>query len=609
MIKETEVEDQVRSIRSNQKYQLQLIMFKTVVVKILVKTATEPPYLKEFNGQIRSEMIQFLKKEFPSVVQMHRDMMDSIQHQVSIDQLLPQAFLILLTEDVDPIVEGIVEELQKKKDHPQALNKINFENLKLSKRLMNLIPSDTAQHQYIYELFLKWLLKIELNVDLIQRAYSYGMYTESVDSEFMKQMKEGKLPMTVIMRSNIHSFMGRAVDFIIEKCFAKSVDTLSNKLSSAVVSFVLCSIFGTAPIAIGGFVISFVDLPVSVNFNVGQFMLEPLVGQLKKYLNIGNKDVCRYILQEAISETDLANQELIKLINSAARRPMTSATLKPILNGIKVSVDDILKGKSKVSNVRSKDSIDRGPALAMKIDEEGFAEVCGFENAIQLKENSDDSFVEVDLKSGYELIDEDEDFSRVVDFDDIFPASSKDDSQGRLDAQKVTRRKSSAMETDQAISETKSNSQKDEISKESSDDKSNSEDARPKKPVLEPVKPPVIQPSTFKEDTQQTNPYISVAQTLPTKSGDRSLLPAHPGPKSLASNPYHHEPNANQTNKVKVADSFRPKETGIVSEQKDGKELKKEETLASRLPPGQFVKSVALGPQKLVCRLDSSDED
>ena len=498
MMKESEVDRQVKTIRDNPKYQQQLFIFKSVISKLLVKTAREPPYLKEFNTQVRAEMIKFLKKEFPAVSKYHRELMDSIQHHSSIEQILPQAFLIVLTQDTDPISEDIIEELLKKKDQPQALSKIDFEGLKLSKRLMNLIPLDKDQHQYIYDLFLKWLLKIEYNVDLIQRAYSYGMFRESVDSDFLKQMKEGSLPMTVIMRSNIHSFMGRAVDFIIEKCFAKSVDTLSSKISSAVVSFVLCSIFGTAPIAVGGFVISMVDLPFSVNINVGGFILEPLVGRIKKYLNMGNKDVCRYILLEAISETDLANQEILRLINCSAQRSISHEGLKPIISGLQDCIDKILKAKSKASNIRSKDSIDRGPALAMLVREDGYAEVCNFQDAILETENSDDGFVEISLKKGYQLIVEPEISDEEAEPEDNHLDSTPDHTPDHTPDQTGT--------NVIPIRENPANFEGRNIPIESGDD--SDEDSTYRRPNHPEIKQESIKPALFKEDLKHKNPDI-----------------------------------------------------------------------------------------------------
>lgn len=420
-----QVSEEVQQIMGSKSFKDFLAMWKKSMLPSIIESAKEPPFLKNFHFQFRMRVSQTLKETFPKIWEEHQKMMQETQHEVCYSEFLPASFTQVLIQEVDVHFDSVAEStMERLKEQAEGQGNC-FQDLKLSAKMMNMIPKDPDLREHAYELFLKWLIKIEKNVDMMQRAYLYGYIRDDVNSDYLKKLYECSMPTTVLFKNSLNSFMGIVVDKIIEKTFFKSMDTITSKLSTALLSFILASLFGGTVIAIGGVVISLVDLPFEVNLNIAKPLLEPLIDRVKLMMNIGNRDVFQFLLREVISDTEEANRELEALIQGIARLSFMDIRQVHLLQSLKMKVADILKGRRKKSNCRKKASDDD----LLVVREAGFGSslfdtIETFENAVVVEPTGDDDdFFEVKLKDGYKFLNNDEELlAQVIDIDDSKPA-------------------------------------------------------------------------------------------------------------------------------------------------------------------------------------------
>jgi hypothetical protein len=415
------LEAELKEIRENAKFIDHMTLLKGKILDLVLYGAMKPPYLQNFHLTMRKMSLDELKTLFPKIWERHEAMKRQTPHEEQYGEILPQSFALVLIEDVDVLFDVLSARVEEKQKKQRLVDSACIEDMKLSPKMLNLIPTDPDMREYAFELFVKWIMKIEKNVDLMQRAYSYGYIRDEVDGEFLQRLHEGNMPQTIIFKTSLNAFMSGLLDSVIEKTFVRNMDRLTSKISTALLSSLLVSLFGGPVVGLGGFVVSLVDLPFEVDLNIAKPLLAPLIEQLKKALNIGNRDVFRVLLLEVISDTEASNVELEQLIHAVAKRPFMDTAQQHLLVSLRLHVRDIVAGKRKKSNWRSKP--DDSQLMVVKqslIDGESFESLQEFKDAVMIKplEDDDDDFQVVGLKDGYNLVEEEDSILYIKEIED-----------------------------------------------------------------------------------------------------------------------------------------------------------------------------------------------
>jgi len=393
------------------------------VADVFIQGAHNPPYLENFNRIVRERAKERLRAIYPEVYEEHAKIMRYAIHETEYDDFLPKEILHKMINDVDELFKLFAAQIEKKERETTKVFQANFEGLRLSEKIMNLIPSNHEQREYIYELCVKWIIKIETNIDIIDRIRCYGFMKKNINSGDLKEKNESMLPQALIYRSNINTHINRFVDRTIDKIFSRSISGINQKVNKLVISFILSTIFGATVVGIGGFVINLVELPFNMNVNVVEFAVTPAINFLKKTLNIGNQDICIYLLQEAISQTDELNEKLEKQIKAIAGYTFGDKRQMVLLKDLSRQIDELMSRKAKLSNVRVNiETI--APAMAVKEsdgDLEGWTQFRDMAEGIDAKPfEDDDEFTVLSLKPGYKPVENvRKDSMECIDVDDF----------------------------------------------------------------------------------------------------------------------------------------------------------------------------------------------
>jgi len=372
-----------------------------IILEVLLKSRTQSPFLDTFNQLVRENALQECREIFVEEFDKHKKTMSEVIHPECDDQIIPQPVMQRLVRDIDSLFKAFHARMLERETTEKQMTKPDFQKLKLSESLMNLIPKDSDHLAPIYELCVRWVLKVEYNWDLILRAKSYGLVNASLNGKSEEKRKnDTKLPHTIIKVHYLNGFMRNMIDKTIHNIFSSTTATISQKVNKVIIGGLLTAIFGATMVTVGGFVVSFVDLPFNVDFDIFDWAVEPLVTYVKKTLKIGEDNISAYLLHEAINQTEQVNADLeskIELLSKLQYSDKRFDTLKKNLNNV---VNDLIENKKYTSNVRAEEP----PVLDVIYREhnegplEGWTEILDEnDDYIKLQER-EDGFFDVELK-------------------------------------------------------------------------------------------------------------------------------------------------------------------------------------------------------------------
>ena len=399
--------EEVDVIRANETYREYIKKSKTII-DVLLSTKQESPYLESFNSMVRELGVSSCREGFKEIFEKHRDNIDRIVHRQMHDDILPQPIMVVLIADIDSMFKEFYQKVLEKETSMLIRNKGDFDKLKLSPKLLNLIPKNSSQLHRIYELCITWVLKIEYNWDLIERAKVYGLVDKDILNKKTKKNKkrEKEMPQTIIKVHSLNNLMKKVVDKMIENIFSNTVSNISKKVNKFVIGFLLASLFGATMVTIGGIVVSFVDLPFEVDYNIFEWAVDPIINIVKKQLNIGDDNISAHILQEAIYQTELINNELEELISSISQFPFGDCRQIILLNRLDDTVQEILYDNKKISNIR----LEEEPVISVPYVEHKGGDLDGwlesYENIdqfIEAKEQDEDGFYYIEMDKNIKI--------------------------------------------------------------------------------------------------------------------------------------------------------------------------------------------------------------
>ena len=323
-----------------------------IISEVLVRTKSSAPFLDSFNALVRESALQDCKEIYKEEFEKQKEFLNKIPHLESDDKIIPQRIMKLLVQDLDSRFEVFYKTVLERELSTKDSIQLNFDKLKLSPSLLNLIPKDSERLVPIFELCVRWALKMEYNWDLILRAQCYGLVNISEKAgDMLKQDKP--MPQTVIRVNSLNSFMKRIIDKSIHNIFSSTTANISKKVNKTVIACLMTALFGATMVTVGGFVVSFVDLPFSVDVNIFDWAVNPMVSAVKKYLKIGDDNISAYLLHEAINQTEIVNTELKKMIEILSGLHYGEKTFKIEQKNLIDLVEDLINNKQQISNVRT----------------------------------------------------------------------------------------------------------------------------------------------------------------------------------------------------------------------------------------------------------------
>lgn len=336
---------------SNIKYR-EVLKKVDIISEVLVRTKSSAPFLDSFNALVRESALQDCKEIYKEEFEKQKEYLNKILHLESDDKIIPQRIMKLLVQDLDSRFEVFYKTVLERELSTKDCIQLNFDKLKLSPSLLNLIPKDSERLVPIFELCVRWALKMEYNWDLILRAQCYGLVNISEKAgDMLKQDKP--MPQTVIRVNSLNSFMKRIIDKSIHNIFSSTTANISKKVNKTVIACLMTALFGATMVTVGGFVVSFVDLPFSVDVNIFDWAVNPMVSAVKKYLKIGDDNISAYLLHEAINQTEIVNTELKKMIEILSGLHYGEKTFKIEQKNLIDLVEDLINNKQQISNVRT----------------------------------------------------------------------------------------------------------------------------------------------------------------------------------------------------------------------------------------------------------------
>lgn len=316
---------------------------------VIVNMCNTAPFLEQFHNIIRLKALKDLKGVFQTDINQHKLVLDRGAFDCKYSRLLCPVVLKRAVFEVDALFPEYVTMTREKqlKSHLRG----DMSVLNLSPKLLNMIPDSPEMKELAFDLCLEWIVKLETSLDLINRATEYGMVSVKLPGTKFVNEQEKNMPATaLVLKTSIHSLLNRTIDNVIEKLFAFTSESICNKVNKLIISSILVGFFGATVVGIGGFAISLIDLP-DVNFNFLSGLINPVINNLKKFLRVGDDNICIHVLREAISATEDANQDLRTSIEEIARCDFYSKRQHKQIDHLQDLVDQVLNCKRK-SNIR-----------------------------------------------------------------------------------------------------------------------------------------------------------------------------------------------------------------------------------------------------------------
>jgi hypothetical protein len=360
----------------------------TEMANVLAETSKSSPYLIAFDKLIRQYTITKLKNICGEIFEAHDEEMKARIFDTQYINMLPHVVVQFCIEFVDPLFKSFSEQVEKKliKDG-ESVNAEDFRRLNVSDRVKALVPKDPLKKSYVYDLFIRWILRYEITIDYFLRSETYGFTAESVSPQKVKEKNEKDLPSTRIYKGKLNHYLKKGLDKVIDTVYEKTVGKISGQINKAILGAILYGIFGMPAVSICGMVISLVEPKIDIP--IIDMVMSPIVDSIKSKLNIGNQNICEFILLEAITQITETNENLEEMFKGIRDTKFSSAQHYQHLDNLNDIIKGILEDKKKPATVNIEELNDDSDNFVLVDAGNGFEAIMDVDECIEYQEHTD----------------------------------------------------------------------------------------------------------------------------------------------------------------------------------------------------------------------------
>jgi hypothetical protein len=360
----------------------------TEMANVLAETSKSSPYLIEFDKLIRQFAIQKLRSICPEIFEAHDEEMKARIFDTQYIHMIPHVIVQFCIENIDPLFASFCANVEKKliKDGG-GVTAEDFRRLNVSDRVKALIPKDPQKKSFVYDLFIRWILRYEITIDYFLRSETYGFTSESVSPQKVKEKNEKDLPSTRIYKGKVNHYLKKGLDKVIDTVYEKTVGKISGQINKAILGAILYGIFGMPAVSICGMVISLVEPKIDIPFI--DMLMSPVVDSIKSKLNIGNQNICEFILLEAITQITETNETLEAVFKGIKETKFSSAQHYQHLENLNGIIKDILEDKKKSTTVNIEELNDNTNNYVLVPAEDGFEMIMDVDECLEYEEHTD----------------------------------------------------------------------------------------------------------------------------------------------------------------------------------------------------------------------------